>query len=211
MMRLGLTGGIGSGKSTVAAMLAKLGARVLDADAISRSVTAPNGLAISAIATNFGADFIDTAGALDRDRMRALVFADASARQRLECIIHPLVAEETKRQANAAAQSAATCLVFDIPLLVESGRWRKQVDEVLVVDCLEATQIARVTARSALSAAEVSAIMAQQASRQQRLKAADGVIFNDILSLEELAEEICGLAPRFGLSSTDVISSYPLA
>jgi dephospho-CoA kinase len=101
--------------------------------------------------------------------------------------------------------------VFDIPLLVESGRWRKQVDEVLVVDCLEATQIARVTARSALSAAEVSAIMAQQASRQQRLKAADGVIFNDILSLEELAEEICGLAPRFGLSSTDVISSYPLA
>jgi dephospho-CoA kinase len=209
--RLGLTGGIGSGKSTVAAMLAKLGATVLDADAVSRSVTAPHGLALAAIAENFGANFIDGTGALDRDRMRALVFTDASARQRLEAIIHPLVAEETNRQASAAIQSGASCLVFDVPLLVESKRWRKQVDEVLVVDCLEATQVARVTARNALSAAQVTAVMAQQASRQQRLTAADVVIFNDRISLVELTEEIRCLAPRFGLSSTDVISSHPLA
>jgi dephospho-CoA kinase len=209
--RLGLTGGIGSGKSTVTAMLANLGATVLDADAISRAVTAPHGQAIAAIAENFGADFIDGAGALDRDRMRALVFADASARQRLESIIHPLVTEETNRQASAAVQSGASCLVFDVPLLVESRRWRKQVDEVLVVDCLETTQIARTMTRGALSAVQVSAIMAQQASRQQRLKAADVVIFNDRISLVELTEEIRCLAPRFGLSSTAVISSCPLA
>jgi dephospho-CoA kinase len=201
MLRLGLTGGIGSGKSTVAAMLAKLGATVLDADAISRAMTAPNGPAIAPIAATFGADFIDTTGALDRGRMRSLVFADTSARQRLECIIHPLVAEETDHQASAAVQSGATCLVFDVPLLVESGRWRKQVDEVLVADCLETTQIARAMARNALSAAQVTAIMAQQASRQQRLKAADLVIFNDGISLEELAKEIGGLTSRFGLSS----------
>jgi dephospho-CoA kinase len=209
--RLGLTGGIGSGKSAVAAMLVNLGATVIDADAISRSVTAPHGLAIAAIAENFGADFIDGAGALDRDRMRALVFADASARQRLEAIIHPLVTEETNRQASAAVQSGACCLVFDVPLLVESRRWRTQVDEVLVVDCLEATQVARVAARNALSGAQVTAVMAQQASRQQRLKAADVVIFNDRISLVELTEEIRCLAPRFGLSSTAVISSCPLA
>jgi dephospho-CoA kinase len=201
MLRLGLTGGIGSGKSTVAAMLTKLGATLLDADAISRSVTAPNGLAITPIADTFGADFISPDGALDRERMRALVFVDPAARGRLEHIIHPLVGQEIERQASAAVQSGATCLVFDVPLLVESGRWRKQVDEVLVVDCLEATQIARVMARSALNAAEVAAIMAQQASRQQRLKSADVVIFNDNMSLEKLARTLDNLAPRFGLSS----------
>jgi dephospho-CoA kinase len=111
------------------------------------------------------------------------------------------VGQEIERQASAAVQSGATCLVFDVPLLVESGRWRKQVDEVLVVDCLEATQIARVMARSALNAAEVAAIMAQQASRQQRLKSADVVIFNDNMSLEKLARTLDNLAPRFGLSS----------
>jgi dephospho-CoA kinase len=201
MMRLGLTGGIGSGKSTVASMLAKLGATVLDADAISRSVTAPQGLAIAAIAATFGADTITPAGALDRDRMRALVFADPAARARLERIIHPLVAEETDRQAQAAEQAGANCLVFDVPLLVESQRWRKKVDQVLVVDCLEATQIARVMARSALTVVEVTSIISQQASRTQRLQAADVVIFNDGLSTRELADELAELAPRFGLSS----------
>jgi dephospho-CoA kinase len=199
--RLGLTGGIGSGKSTVASILANLGATVLDADAISRAVTAPQGLAIAPIAEAFGADIITPAGALDRDRMRALVFAEPSARARLERIIHPLVAAETDRQAQAAENTGACCLVFDVPLLVESQRWRKKVDQVLVVDCLEATQVARVIARSALTAAEVSAIMAQQASRHQRLKAADVVIFNEGLSKRELASELAELAPRFGLSS----------
>jgi dephospho-CoA kinase len=199
--RLGLTGGIGSGKSTVAGMLAELGATVLDADAISRSVTAPGGLAIASIADTFGADFISSAGALDRDRMRALVFAEPAARARLEHIIHPLVAQAIERQAQVAVANGTRCLVFDVPLLVESGRWRKRVDEVLVVDCLAETQIARVMARSALTRAEVTVVMAHQASRHQRLGAADVVIFNDGLPFEALAHALAGLAPRFGLSS----------
>lgn len=207
--RLGLTGGIGSGKSTVAALLAKLGAAVLDADAISRSVTAPGGLAIAPIFQAFGADFITPAGALDRDRMRALAFVEPDARTRLEHIIHPLVNRATDQQAQVAVANGTRCLVFDVPLLVESGRWRSKVDEVLVVDCLEATQIARVMARSALTHTEVAAIMAQQASRPQRLSAADLVIFNDCLPLEELAQELAELAPRFGLSSEPSIASSP--
>ncbi len=199
--RLGLTGGIGSGKSTVASMLAKLGATVLDADAISRSVTAPGGLAIAAISQTFGQGFITPEGALDRDRMRALVFAEPGARARLEYIIHPLVGQATEQQAHLAIASGTRCLVFDVPLLVESGRWRKSVDQVLVVDCLEETQITRVMARSALTRAEVTAIMAQQASRPQRLKAADVVIFNDHLSVAALAHALAQIAPRFGLSS----------
>jgi dephospho-CoA kinase len=199
--RLGLTGGIGSGKSTVAGMLAKLGATVLDADAISRSVTAPGGSAIAPIANTFGADFITPIGALNRDRMRALAFAEPTARARLEHIIHPLVGLAVEQQTQVAVANGTRCLVFDVPLLVESGRWRKSVDQVLVVDCLAETQIARVVARSALTRAEVTAIMAQQASRQQRLGAADVVIFNDELSLEALAHALAGLAPRFGLSS----------
>jgi dephospho-CoA kinase len=204
--RLGLTGGIGSGKSTVAAILTELGAKVLDADAISRSVTAPHGLAIAPIADTFGADFITPAGALDRDRMRALVFADPASRERLEGVIHPLVAEETDRQARAAELAGAICLVFDVPLLVESRRWRKKVDQVLVVDCREATQIDRVVARSALAVSEVAAIMSQQANRIQRLQAADVVIFNDGLSMGELAGQLSELAPRFGLSSATSIA-----
>jgi dephospho-CoA kinase len=205
--RLGLTGGIGSGKSTAAAMLAKLGATVLDADAVSRSVTASHGLAIAPIAETFGSDFITPAGALDRERMRALVFADPSARERLEHIIHPLVGQETERQAQSAVVKGAGCLVFDVPLLVESGRWRKKVDVVMVVDCLQATQIRRVMSRSALTQSEVAVIIAQQASRQQRLSAADIVIFNDEMSLEELACVVAALAPRFGLSSAPSIAS----
>jgi dephospho-CoA kinase len=200
--RLGLTGGIGSGKSTVAAMLAQLGATVLDADAISRSVTAPGGLAIAPIAQAFGPDFVTADGALDRDRMRALVFAEPAARARLEHIIHPLVGKATEQLAHLAVANGTRCLVFDVPLLVESGRWRKSVDQVLVVDCLEETQITRVMARSALTRTEVTAIMAQQASRPRRLKAADVVIFNDGLPLVVLAPVVAGLAPRFGLSSS---------
>jgi dephospho-CoA kinase len=205
--RLGLTGGIGSGKSTVAGILAKLGATVLDADAISRSVTAPGGLAIAAIRQAFGQEFITPGGALDRARMRALVFAKPPARARLEHIIHPLVAQATEHQAQAAMTGGTRCLVFDVPLLVESGRWRSQVDEVLVVDCLEETQLVRVMARSALTRAEITAIMAQQANRQRRLGAADVVIFNDELSLDALTGVVAALAPRFGLSSAPSIAS----
>ena len=200
VFRLGLTGGIGSGKSTVASMLARLGAAVLDADAISRAVTAPHGPAIASIRTTFGAEFITPAGALDRERMRALVFTEPDAKQRLEAIIHPLVSQETARLAHLAQEGGHRCLVFDVPLLVESGRWRQQVEHVLVVDCLPETQISRVMARSSLSREAVLAIMAAQASRNQRLQAADAVIFNDGLTLDGLALEVRMLAPGFGLS-----------
>ncbi len=200
MFRLGLTGGIGSGKSTVAALLAKLGAAVMDADAISRSTTAPGGSAITAIRTSFGADFITSEGALDRERMRSLVYADSAARARLEAIIHPLVGLETSRQTRAAEAAGKGCLVFDVPLLVESAHWRGQVHQVLVIDCSQDTQITRVMARSAMSSDAVTAIINAQASRARRLKAADAVIFNDGISLATLAHEVQALAPGFGLS-----------
>ena len=128
-LRIGLTGGIGSGKSSVAGLLALHGAAVVDTDAIARQLTRPGGAAIDAIAAAFGADLIDPTGALDRVRMREIVFSDASAKQRLEAILHPLIGIETERQAAAAA--AAPAIVFDVPLLVESGRWRAKVDKVL--------------------------------------------------------------------------------
>ncbi|MDD2926513.1 dephospho-CoA kinase [Rhodoferax sp.] len=200
--RLGLTGGIGSGKSTVAAVLAELGAAVIDADALARSVTAPGGLAIAAIRQVFGDDFITEAGALDRDRMRTLAYADTSARQRLEAIIHPLVSQATWRQASVAEASGHACLVFDVPLLVESAHWRRKVDQVLVVDCDAETQISRVMTRSALERSAVQAIIAAQASRERRLKAADAVIYNDGISLAVLREHVHALAASFGLSLT---------
>lgn len=196
-LRLGLTGGIGSGKSTVAELLRAQGAAVIDADAISRSLTAPHGAAIAAIAAAFGEAFVGTDGALDRERMRAHVFANTQARQTLEAIIHPLVALETQRQAQFATDMGQHTLVFDIPLLVESGRWRSQLDRILVVDCSEATQIQRVTARSQLTQPMVEKIIASQVSRSQRLKAADWVICNDHISLNELAQFIgCLPIPR---------------
>jgi len=197
---VGLTGGIGSGKSTVAALLAQHGAFVIDADAIARQLTAPGGAAMAAIVQCFGADFITAEGALDRDRMRALAYTDRSAKQQLEAIIHPLVAEETWHQASAAQVAGHPCLVFDVPLLVESATWRQKVDHVLVVDCLPETQIVRVMARNTLEPAAVEAIMAHQSSRQSRLKAADSVIFNDGLTLHDLSLEVAALAPRLQLS-----------
>lgn len=197
--RLGLTGGIGSGKSTVAALLASYGAAVIDADAISRQTTASGGAAIETIRQIFGAAFITPAGALDRERMRAHVFQDPSARQQLEQIIHPLVGQETERQAQAALTAGCRCIVFDIPLLVESGHWRARLDQVLVVDCRTETQIARTMQRSDLSRDAVVAIITSQARRAQRLSAADLVLYNDGLTLEQLAQEVRQLARRFGL------------
>ncbi|MFZ2123169.1 MAG: dephospho-CoA kinase [Rhodoferax sp.] len=197
---VGLTGGIGSGKSTVAALLARLGAAVIDADAIARQLTAPGGRAMPAIAQQFGPDFVTPEGALNRDRMRALAFTDPGAKKNLEAIIHPLVAEETARQTGAAEQAGHPCLVFDVPLLVESARWRQKVDHVLVVDCLPETQITRVMARNGLTRAAVEAIIAAQSQRLRRLQAADSVIFNDGLTLQGLSTEVAMLAPRFRLS-----------
>ena len=198
-LRIGLTGGIGSGKSTVLQMLAQRGASVIDADAISRAATAPGGAAITAIAQRFGADFITPEGALDRERMRAAAYANPQARRDLEAIVHPLVGAESARQVEAALQSDARCIVFDIPLLVESGRWRQQVERVLVVDCPAATQVERVVARSALTPAQVEAIIAAQAPRALRLAAADIVIYNEGLSLEQLRAQVEQVARGFGL------------
>jgi dephospho-CoA kinase len=198
-LRVGLTGGIGSGKSTVLAMLAELGAAVIDADAISRGTTAAGGGAIAAVAQRFGADFITPEGALDRERMRAHVYADPQARKELEDIIHPLVGQESARQVEAALAAEARCIVFDIPLLVESGRWRQQLDRVLVVDCLPKTQVARVVQRSGLAPEAVRAIMDAQATREQRLAAADIVICNEGLSMEQLAVQVKEVARGLGL------------
>jgi len=198
--RLGLTGGIGSGKSTVASMLAAKEAAVIDADAISRSLTAPGGRAMAAIAQTFGPHMIDAQGAMDRQAMREAVFQDPQAKQQLEAIIHPLVSQITAEQAQAAVQSGHRVLVFDVPLLVESGeRWRKQVDRVIVVDCDAETQRQRVMARSGLAAEEIDRIIALQASRAQRLACADLVILNQGLSLSQLESKVAQVAADFGL------------
>jgi dephospho-CoA kinase len=199
-VRLGLTGGIGSGKSTVAAFMAQAGAAVMDADAISRSLTQAGGQAIPAILAEFGETLITREGAMNRDAMRALVFANPETKRQLEAIIHPLVAQGLQAQMQAAIQAGKNCLVFDVPLLVESGeRWRRQVDWVCVVDCQTNTQIQRVMARSQLSRPEIEAIMAQQASRAQRLASADAVIYNDGLDLDQLQKAVHEMMARFGL------------
>jgi dephospho-CoA kinase len=189
-LRIGLTGGIGSGKSTVAGMLADRGAAVIDTDAIARSLAAPGGAAIDALRAQFGAAAIGADGGLDRARMRQVVFADSAAKSLLEAILHPLIGIESDRQAAAAGDRPQ---VFDVPLLVESKHWRARVDRVLVVDCPAATQIARVTRRSGWAVAAVQAVIDQQASREARRAAADAVIFNENLSLAELAAEVRSL------------------
>lgn len=195
--KVGLTGGIGSGKSTIASMLAECGAAIIDSDAIARAVTAAGGAAIDQIAKQFGSRFITPHGAMDRDLMRELAFSDSRAKKQLEEIIHPLVGEQTARQ---AAQASSACIVFDVPLLVESGRWRQKLDQVLVVDCSEETQIKRVMVRNGWTREAVLQVMAGQASRSQRLAAADLCIFNDEpLSLAALATMVQQLAQRFGL------------
>ncbi len=198
--RLGLTGGIGSGKSTVARGLVQAGAALVDADAIARAVTAPGGAAIDPIATQFGNALITPEGALDREAMRQLVFTDASARERLEAIVHPLVSEQALRQAEAAQ---APCVVFDIPLLAESRHWRQRVQRVWVVDCTVDTQVRRVVARSGLSRESVTQIVQAQASRLARLACADAVVWNntdDLAALHVQLAALVGLNPGFGLS-----------
>ena len=198
---LGLTGGIGSGKSTVSALLAERGAAVIDADAISRAATAADGSALGAIAAAFGPQLIGGDGALDRAAMRALVFQDAGNRARLEAIIHPLVSQETDRQARQAAAQGRALIVFDVPLLVEAGaRWRARVDRVLVIDCDLATQIQRVQARSQLPPGEIERIVQTQAPRARRLAAADIVLANGAgVTPGALRQQVQALAARLGL------------
>jgi dephospho-CoA kinase len=190
---------MGSGKSTVAGMLARRGAVIVDADAISRAATATHGCAISAVEAAFGSHVLTADRALDRGRMRNLVFSDPVAKAKLEAIIHPLVGQQILQQAEAAEVSGVPCIVFDIPLLVESGRWRKILHRILVIDCTEATQIARVTARNGLDAPAVQRILATQASRRQRLNAADCVLANEGIALDALEREVRQIGALFGL------------
>ncbi|MEW7849163.1 dephospho-CoA kinase [Massilia aurea] len=190
---VGLTGGIGCGKSTVADLFAALGATIVDTDVIAHALTAPQGAAMPAIVAEFGPDFAQPDGALDRARMRTLVFADATARARLEAILHPRI-----RAATAAAGQAATgaYVIYVVPLLIESGSWRERVTRVLAVDCSEDTQVARVMQRSRLSVDEVRAIMATQVTRARRLAAADDVVDNEA-GLEALRMQVEALHQRY--------------
>lgn len=199
MFRLGLTGGVGSGKSTVAGMLAALGAGIIDADAISRKTTAPDGQAIEPIRLAFGHDFITADNGLDRQKIRQIVFSDTLARKKLEAIVHPLVQLETRRQSLALQESGCPCVVLDVPLLIESAHWRQNLDKVLVIDCSPEVQIRRTSQRSGLSAEAVTQIINAQASRHARLSAADMVLYNDSLLLEELAFEVRILSKYCGL------------
>jgi len=176
---VGLTGGIGSGKSAAAMMFGELGAAVVDADAIAHELTAPGGLAIAAIRKGFGDSMIDAEGALDRGAMRRLVFADATAKARLEAILHPLIRAESERRCERSLAAGAPYVVLVVPLLVESKTYRARVARVAVVDCAEEIQVARVMARNGLTRDEVMRIMATQAPRTERLEAANDVINND--------------------------------
>lgn len=173
---VGVTGGIGSGKTTVADRFAVRGVPVVDTDAIAHELTGPGGAAMAAIGAAFGAAVVRPDGGLDRAAMRGLAFSDPEAKRRLEAILHPLIRAESDRRCHAAG---AVYALLVVPLLVESGSYRQRVDRILVVDCAETTQVARVMARSGLAADEVRRIMANQATRAERVAAADDIIFND--------------------------------
>ncbi|MGA9990868.1 MAG: dephospho-CoA kinase [Thiobacillaceae bacterium] len=176
MRVVGLTGGIGSGKSTVAELFAQLGVPVIDTDHLARELTCSGGQAMPLIRTQFGPDYLNPDGGLNRPLMRRTVFGDAASRARLEAILHPLIRKQVETQLNSLAVPYALVV---IPLLVEKGGYTDLLDQVLVVDCNPAQQIARTMARSELSREEVELILAAQADRQARLERADDVIVND--------------------------------
>jgi dephospho-CoA kinase len=190
---VGVTGGIGSGKTTAVNLFEKLGASVVDTDAIAHALTQPGGAAIPAISEHFGTAYVQPDGGLDRGAMRARVFSDPAARRELEGILHPMIQERSKAQVEAAS---GPYVLLVVPLLVEGGSYRSTVDRVLVIDCDEAQQVERVRRRSGLSEGQVRAIMATQATRAQRLQAADDVIHNDA-GESELAERVRALHARY--------------
>jgi dephospho-CoA kinase len=175
---VGLTGGIGSGKSAAEKLFADLGAAGVDTDGIAHELTAPGGPAMPALAAAFGPAVLAADGSLDRAAMRALVFADPAARKRLEAILHPLIREESQRRCQQALAAGAPYVILTVPLLIESGDYRQRVDRVLVVDCEDEVRIARIAARSGLRREEIKSIMAAQCSRDERLTAADDIIDN---------------------------------
>lgn len=197
---VGLTGGIGSGKSTVAEMFAALGARIVDTDLISHQLTRTGGAAIPAIRNAFGDPLIDAQGALDRSRMRELIFADPGEKKRLEAILHPLIFAHSRQQAASPTDAPYTLVV--IPLLFESGRYADWLQRVIAVDCPEATQITRTIQRSKLDEPAVRAIMAQQLGREARLTLADEVIVNNG-SLDNLKSQVVGIHRRLSALSAE--------
>ena len=186
-MRIGLTGGIGSGKSTVAAMLVDHGAALIDTDAIARRLTGAGGGAMPALIAAFGPSIAAGDGSLDRDRMRQLAFSDATARKRLEAVLHPMIGADAQREAEAAH---AQTIVFDVPLLTESGVWRRRVHRVLVVDCSEAVQVERVSVRPGWTAESARQAIAAQSTRAARRSIADAVIVNESIELATLRAEV---------------------
>ncbi len=203
---VGLTGGIGSGKTTVAELFGALGAAVVDTDLIAHEITGPRGAAMPDVEKVFGQSVVRTDGALDRAAMRRLVFSDPSAKARLESILHPMIRRESEARCRSASDSPYVLLV--VPLLVESVAYRERVARILVVDCDESIQISRVASRSGLSNEEVRAIMATQASRTERLAAADDVIANDG-DRERLSAHVAALHQRYldlaaGLPESDI-------
>ncbi len=197
---VGLTGGIGSGKSTVAGLLVAQGATLVDTDAIAHGLTVPGGAAMPALRQRFGAAIAGPDGALDRAQMRGLVFADPQAKQALEAILHPMIGAEAQRQA-AAADTTGGVVVFDVPLLTESSVWRRRCHRILVVDCSAETQVQRVMARSGWGADQVQRVIDLQASRSARRAIADAVLFNETLSLAGLAAEVAALWAIWGLDA----------
>lgn len=191
---VGLTGGIGSGKSTVADLFAAQGAGIVDTDLIAHQLTTPNGRAMPHIRAIFGDDYLTADGAMDRQKMRAAVFADPTAKARLEAILHPLIRSETER---AASEAHGPYLLFVVPLLVESGVWKERVSRVLLVDCPEEIQMRRVMQRNGFSEEQVRAIMATQAPRARRLEAADDVILNDGFDASALQKQVVTLHRRY--------------
>jgi dephospho-CoA kinase len=191
---IGLTGGIGSGKSTVADAFAALGAGIVDTDQIAHSLTAPNGAAMPAILAEFGPMVADATGAMDRSAMRQLVFSDPLARRRLEAILHPMIGAESTRALEAIG---GPYRIVVVPLLVEGRHWRSRVDRILVVDCPRALQIERVIQRSGLAREQIEAILDAQATREERLSQADDVIDNSG-SPEALTSQINALHIAYG-------------
>jgi len=203
---IGLTGGIGSGKTAVSNLLAELGAGIIDTDLIAHQITATNGKAIAAIEKLFGPEFIDSDGALNRSMMRAFVFKKPEARGLLEQITHPLIKEETVRQALALAKTHIPYLVFVVPLLLESGTWQKLMDYLVVVDCPIETQIERVMHRNQLSRLEVESILQAQATREDRLAIANTVIENGGY-LDQLRPQVLQLHQKLLKINKDLHSS----
>jgi len=195
MFSIGLTGGIGSGKTTVADMFAARGVPVIDTDLIAHQITAPGGLAMPLIESAFGPQYVAADGSLDRARMRTRVFGDGAAKAQLESITHPLIRAESERQRNLARGAYHIVVV---PLLVEAGPRAVKTDRVLVVDCPVDTQIERVMQRNGFSRDQVLAIIARQATREARLAAADDVILNDAqATLDTLEREVEALHANY--------------